>query len=1041
MESPNISRRSFMKAAGGLGVLSIAGVGLSLQSGKALADDAVFPERMPGNPIEARVDPKTGEVEVNKDVVVRYSACLGCYASCGNRLKLSRDGERLYTVGGNPYHPSGSYPYLNHDVPLEDAYRTMSFANGTGNQLRGTVCGRGLGTWDSYSQADRVTVPLKRAGKRGEGKWKPIGWDQLISEVVEGGKLFADIGEEQEIEGFRALYDNETPIDPKQPDLGPLSNQLVQLGGRSDGRSYVSIRFTNIFGSVNSYSHGSTCGGTFAASTYTEGGMGWTSADLDNAEYVLFAGHFPGGNGWSFQGIPKRVSDRLQRGEMTADVVDPTLANGCVTPTMQGINWVPIKPTTNTALALALLQSLMDNKLLNEEFLSYPSNDAAVAGGFAAYTNGSFLVVNDESDPRNGMFLRVADAGLEEPSWAAEVAATYEEMGMPAPEYYAVIDKATGQPVANADCASADIEFEGDVAGIKVRSAYRYLKDSVYERTMDEYAEITGVPVDEIERIAKELAAHAPKVAVMAIGSTVMSNGIDVAMSMRVLNAVLGAQQMVGGCNATGGSYTSDGDGPRYLFSSSFDYMAPESNAMATPISRNGKDFTETDEYKNRVAAGEKDPQPLLPWFPLAPAADNQAVFSIANQYPYQAKIILSWMVNNILSTPGAMQDAVLDKFKDPAVVPLHIASDVIIGENAQLADYIVPDTIPYESFGTPGDGGTWSGHGSAARWQAKTPETMKLDDGRFASFEAFCIDVAKELGMPGYGDDAIMDVDGKLWPHNDAYDYWLKAIANIACAEPPVPDITEEEMNLQALDKLPEAWKSAVTADEWPKVLNVLSRGGRFDPIEVIEGEDGRSAFAVEFQSFLYSEARATSSNFYSGKAYSPVMHVTPQTFIDGTPYEDRYSRKEYPFMVASHKPRFRSSTMLANSPVMQDICEHNYLEINDEDAKELGIKDGEQIKVSGPSGPAMEGEAMVRKGIMRGSIGLAFGYGHNAYGSQDVAIDGQETRKGNPVAGAGVALQIMDDPTVKDVVFPVADLEWASPGRNGGMYKIEKA
>ena len=69
----------------------------------------------------------------------------------------------------------------------------MSYANGKGNLLRGSVCGRGNGTLDGYTQPDRITTPLKRAGKRGEGKWKPISWDQLINEVVEGGKLFEEI--------------------------------------------------------------------------------------------------------------------------------------------------------------------------------------------------------------------------------------------------------------------------------------------------------------------------------------------------------------------------------------------------------------------------------------------------------------------------------------------------------------------------------------------------------------------------------------------------------------------------------------------------------------------------------------------------------------------------------------------------------------------------------------------------------------------------------------------------------------------------------
>lgn len=260
MKSINMSRRSLLKALGAAGALQVAGVGIASQPHKALADDADFAASKTGHgqPVEASVDPKTGKVTVNEDVIIRYSACLGCYSSCGNRLKLNREADTLYSVGGNPYNPACANPYLPFDASLEDAYRSMSYANGAGNVTRGTVCGRGQATQDGYAQPDRITMPLKRAGKRGEGKWKPISWDQLIKEVTEGGKLFAEIGEDQEVEGFLSLHDTETPIDAEQPKLGPKSNQLVVLGGRGDGRTVFGTRFANCFGSINQYGHGST---------------------------------------------------------------------------------------------------------------------------------------------------------------------------------------------------------------------------------------------------------------------------------------------------------------------------------------------------------------------------------------------------------------------------------------------------------------------------------------------------------------------------------------------------------------------------------------------------------------------------------------------------------------------------------------------------------------------------------------------------------------------------------------------------------------
>ena len=258
MVQPNMDRRTFVEALGALGALSIAGVSAGSPPSVAVAAESAFPAPRTGKPVEAKVDPKTGDVSVNEDVIVRYSGCVGCYQSCGNRIKLDRATGRVLGVGGNPYNPSGAVKPLAFDAPLEEAYRSMSYVNGAGNITRGTICGRGNGTLDAVSQPERITTPLKRAGKRGEGKWKPIGWDQLLKEVTEGGKLFADIGEDREIEGFKAVHDTVTPINPEQPDLGPKSNQIIIWNTRADGRRQLNARFAQTFGTLNNFSHNSS---------------------------------------------------------------------------------------------------------------------------------------------------------------------------------------------------------------------------------------------------------------------------------------------------------------------------------------------------------------------------------------------------------------------------------------------------------------------------------------------------------------------------------------------------------------------------------------------------------------------------------------------------------------------------------------------------------------------------------------------------------------------------------------------------------------
>ena len=107
-----MDRRTFTAGMAAAGLLTVAGTGLLGNAPAALADEAEFPAPTKGQPVEAKVDPKTGELAVNDDVIVRYSTCLGCYCDCGNRVKIDRETGRVLSVGGNPYHVNSAYPCL-----------------------------------------------------------------------------------------------------------------------------------------------------------------------------------------------------------------------------------------------------------------------------------------------------------------------------------------------------------------------------------------------------------------------------------------------------------------------------------------------------------------------------------------------------------------------------------------------------------------------------------------------------------------------------------------------------------------------------------------------------------------------------------------------------------------------------------------------------------------------------------------------------------------------------------------------------------------
>src|SRR5512145_1546372 len=371
------------------------------------------------------------------------TVCLNCNTGCGIKVKLI--GGVAVKIDGNPYNPFTLHPHLPMATPLAKAAR-----------VDGAICPKGQAGHQTAYDPYRIRKVLKRAGKRGEGKWTSIPFDQAVSEIAAGGKLFAHVpGEESRVVvGLQELWAMKDPavfeamaadvakirkkamtvdefkakhaanlhllIDADHPDFGPKNNQFVYMWGRKKGgRSDFAKRFTEAFGTTNFHGHTTVCQGSlyfackamseqYVGDTFKDGQKFYWQADLANSEYVVFVG----ANLFDANyGPPNRTPDVTQRiasGKLKITVLDPRMTK--LASKAKG-DWVPVKPGTDAAFAMGMTRWILDNQKFDAKFLANANKAAAAADKEATWSNGPWLVKLGK-DGAPGGFLRASEIGL-----------------------------------------------------------------------------------------------------------------------------------------------------------------------------------------------------------------------------------------------------------------------------------------------------------------------------------------------------------------------------------------------------------------------------------------------------------------------------------------------------------------------------------------------------------------------------------------------------------------------------------------------------
>ena len=199
---------------------------------------------------------------------------------------------------------------------------------------QGGLCSRGNINHLFLDHPNRLNHPLKRVGKRGGGDWEQISWEQAMDEIA--AKLLQ----------YREDFGAET---------------LVTAGGTLRTDDWARRRFMNLYGSPNSFHNAHLCWiPTFMVETAI---YGWCpfETDMGNSRCIVLWGQNPGASS-----MPEmsHLSHFKQAG-MKIIVIDPRYSETAAKADL----WLPLRPGSDSALALAWLNVIIWEGLYDQSFI------------------------------------------------------------------------------------------------------------------------------------------------------------------------------------------------------------------------------------------------------------------------------------------------------------------------------------------------------------------------------------------------------------------------------------------------------------------------------------------------------------------------------------------------------------------------------------------------------------------------------------------------------------------------------------------------
>lgn len=289
-----IDRRSFLSFVIG----GAAGTALSPLPWKLTDDSSIWSQNWPWTPV-----PPGGEVSYEN------STCTLCRGGCG--ITVRKVEGRAVKIEGRAGHPVND----------------------------GGLCILGLSGLQMLYGPTRIKQPLKRVGKRGEGRWAPISWSDAIAEVA--GRL-GDLRAQGQAHALAAV-----------------------LGTDRGTVAHLFDRFMTVFGSPNFIRVPSVQDAYELALFLTQGVQAVAGFDFENADFVL---SFGSGliEGWGSPVRMFRANSQWRAAGGRVVQVEARLSNTAA----KADRWIAVTPGSEAALALGLAHVIIREKRYQAKFVN-----------------------------------------------------------------------------------------------------------------------------------------------------------------------------------------------------------------------------------------------------------------------------------------------------------------------------------------------------------------------------------------------------------------------------------------------------------------------------------------------------------------------------------------------------------------------------------------------------------------------------------------------------------------------------------------------